>query len=629
MDAEPELELLDGHLRELDRVLGGDGAEPGLMRHLLDVPGAQFALGLGELLGDGRLPLDEPLADDVPDQVGGAPAGLRGGEEWLAAVAQVVEAGGHRVILVVGDAVKLVVEPALHDLAVEGVGEEVDGEAAQVAAEGGVVQEGREQRFLGGEARGGDAGLGDRHPAAILDAQAVGDGALGDAEAPGDGLDVGGALDGVADGQQHGSKAVHDAARLQGRVDVGAADQALQQEAREGRGVLDGRAPDLGILAGEVVRILADGQGGNAQVQVGIGGDGLGAALGSAHRLGRAEVEEERARALGGCHAGAVGVHGEDDARGEARQPGRVLLGEGRAHGGDEVAEARLPGTDDVEVALDDDDGAGLARLGTGKVEGVEGAALVEELGLGGVEVLGLALAEDAPAEADELPAVVGDGDDDPSPETVVRGAAGVALVEDAGGEGVLVAVAAPEQVVPQQAPLVGRPAEAELGDGLVAQAARLGEVAAGLGAAFAGKLLLVEVDGGGDDAAEPLGARALLGGPGGKLDAGLLGEDAEGLAEVDVLALLDEGEDIATLAAAAEAAPDAAVDEDIEGARLLGVEGAEAAEVAARLLELDEASDVLDRVDAPLDLGDGVHPEILPSAGLLWLLRLLRFARF
>ena len=79
--------------------------------------------------------------------------------------------------------------------------------------------------------------------------------------------------------------------------------------------------------------------------------------------------------------------------------------------------------------------------------------------------------------------------------------------------------------------------------------------------------------------------AGALLGGAGGELDAGLLGEDAQGLAEVDVLALLDEGEDIAALAATAEAAPGAAIGEDVEGGGLLGVEGAEGAEVATRLL--------------------------------------------
>ena len=370
------------------------------------------------------------------------------------------------------------------------------------------------------------------------------------------------------------------------------------------------------------------GQGGDAQVEVDVGGDGLGAALGGAHRLGGLEVEEQGAGALGGGHARAVGVHGEHDARGEAREPGGVALGEGGAHRRDEVAEARLPRPDHVEVALDDDDGAALAGGGTGEIEAVEGAALIEDLGLGGVEVLRLALAEDAPAEADEHAAVVGDGDDDAAAEAVVGRAARLVLVEDAGGEGVLVAVAAAEQVVAEQAPLVGGPAEMEALDRLGVQAAFRGQVVAGLGAALTRELLLVKVDGGGDDAAEALGARALLGGAGGELDAGFLGEDAQGLAEVDILAFLDEGEDVAALAAAAEAAPGAAIGEDVERGGLLGVEGAEGAQVAARLLQLDGAAYVLGGIDSPLDFGDGVHAGILLLLGLLGLLRFFRLDR-
>ena len=78
MDAEAELKLLDGDLGEFQRLLGGEGAQPGPVCDFLDAGRAKRPLGFGQLLGDSGLPLDEPLADDVPDEVGGALAGLVG-----------------------------------------------------------------------------------------------------------------------------------------------------------------------------------------------------------------------------------------------------------------------------------------------------------------------------------------------------------------------------------------------------------------------------------------------------------------------------------------------------------------------------------------------------------------------
>ena len=84
-----------------------------------------------------------------------------------------------------------------------------------------------------------------------------------------------------------------------------------------------------------------------------------------------------------------------------------MLLGEGRAERGHDVADPGLVAGDGVGVALDDD---GLA-LGDDMllrpVEAVEVALLVEERGLGGVEVLGLAVAHHAAAEADAAAALV------------------------------------------------------------------------------------------------------------------------------------------------------------------------------------------------------------------------------
>ena len=164
------------------------------------------------------------------------------------------------------------------------------------------------RRLLDGDAARCELGLWTSLYAPPFYPEPLGDGSLSDSEAAGDVLDVSRALDRVAHGEQHGTQAVDDTARFQRGIVLAPGDEALEEEAREGSRVLDGGAPGFRILAREVIGVLAHGQGGDAQVEVDLAGDRLGAALGSAHRLGRAEVEEEGAGALGGGHAGAVGV---------------------------------------------------------------------------------------------------------------------------------------------------------------------------------------------------------------------------------------------------------------------------------------------------------------------------------
>jgi len=106
-------------------------------------------------------------------------------------------------------------------------------------------------------------------------------------------------------------------------------------------------------------------------------------------------------------------------------------------------------------------------------------------------------------------------------------------------------------------------------------------------------------------------------------LDAGPLAEKAQRLAEVEVVPLLDEREDVAPLAAP-EAAPGPRLGEDVEGGGLLAVERAEALEAAAGPLQLDGLADDVDDVEAALDLVDGRvrhgHPRARcrPSRGVL-----------
>src|SRR3546814_15018729 len=61
-----------------------------------------------------------------------------------------------------------------------------------------------------------------------------------------------------------------------------------------------------------------------------------------------------------------------------------------------------------------------LARRGARPVEIVERAALVEQRGVGRVQIFGLAIAEDASPEGDHPPARVADRDHQPAAETVV-----------------------------------------------------------------------------------------------------------------------------------------------------------------------------------------------------------------
>ena len=96
------------------------------------------------------------------------------------------------------------------------------------------------------------------------------------------------------------------------------------------------------------------------------------------------------------------------------------------------------------------------------------------------------------------------------------------------------------------------------------------------------------------------LGVTALFG----DLDAAVAGEGAHGLGEGEVLVLHQETDGIAA-DLTAEAVERLAFGIDVEGGRLLVVEGAEAYVVPTGLLELYVAPDEVDDVDAAADLAD------------------------
>ena len=100
--------------------------------------------------------------------------------------------------------------------------------------------------------------------------------------------------------------------------------------------------------------------------------------------------------------------------------PLELRLGERGAVGRDDFGDAGAIERDDVHIAFDDDQPLGGAARGSGAVEIVERAALVEEGVSGRVEIFRLAVAKDPPAEPDDSAARVADRDHQPSAEPVV-----------------------------------------------------------------------------------------------------------------------------------------------------------------------------------------------------------------
>ena len=161
----------------------------------------------------------------------------------------------------------------------------------------------------------------------------------------------------------------------------------------------------------------------------------------------------------------AVAVEAEHDLADEPEDALQVLGRRRGAERGDRVRDPGLVQAHDVHVALDHQQSLQAARRLPRLVEAVQLAALVEQLGLGRIQVLGLALVEHAPAEADRAAARVADREHEPVAETVVMtafaagdrspGAArvGLALDDEAGAQQhvalVLGRAVALEQAVP------------------------------------------------------------------------------------------------------------------------------------------------------------------------------------
>jgi len=294
--------------------------------------------------------------------------------------------------------------------------------------------------------------------------------------------------------------------------------------------------------------------------------------------------------AFGRARAGGVAVEAQHRFGREAPELGQVVVGERGAERGDGALEAGLVQGDDVEVAFGDEQALARADGVARQVEGVEGAALGEDRAVGAVDVFGLGVAQGAAAEADQAAAAIADGEGDAAPIQLAA-AAVLGLAQQPGLEDAVGVDAGVAQLRGQGAAAVAAPAEAELADSRLGQAAPEQVGAGGLALALA-QAAHEAVLGAFEHGVQvgPLAFDAGLGRGGfGHLEPGFGGQALDGFGEGGAAGLHLEGDGVA-VGAAAEAVEMVLV--DVEAGALLAVEGAAALPVAAGLAELDPAPD-------------------------------------
>src|SRR5580692_11265316 len=143
------------------------------------------------------------------------------------------------------------------------------------------------------------------------------------------------------------------------------------------------------------------------------------------HELELAPIARERQRILerapGSLKACAVTVEAKDELAREAKNLVQVLLGGGGAERRYRVSDAGLMQAHHVHVAFDDEQPlevrARLSRL----VDAIELAAFVKQRRFGRVQVLGLALVDDAATEAQHPAARVADRENQAVAKPVVK----------------------------------------------------------------------------------------------------------------------------------------------------------------------------------------------------------------
>ncbi len=281
--------------------------------------------------------------------------------------------------------------------------------------------------------------------------------------------------------------------------------------------------------------------------------------------------------------AGGIGVEGKHDVLREALHLPDLPLGQGGAHGGDHVPVPELMGRNGVHVALDDHDLIPLADLLLGQIQAVDEGALVEDRGLGGVEVLGLTFAHDPSAEADHPSFAVPDREHEAPAEAVVV-AAVLASLEQTRLSGERRVHVAGGQEPEEGVPAINGVTKLEAVDHLTGEATLFRHLAAGRAGRAVGEDVgkeggrqLIDLD-------QALTMGVDLRGDsrhGRELDPSAPGKLLQSFLELHVLLAHVEREGVAPFAAA-ETVEVLGIREDDEGGRLLLMEWAEALVAAA-----------------------------------------------
>src|SRR2546425_606912 len=350
----------------------------------------------------------------------------------------------------------------------------------------------------------------------------------------------------------------------------------------------------------ERVRVVAHRQERDAQPQRARGLEGARAVDGPRHA--RARGLEQLLGALGGLASGGVGVEEQDRVVAVAPEEAELRGGEGRAQRRDRLGEAVLVGHEAVHVALDQQRAVLRLDRGAREVGGVEQVALDVERRLGGVEVLGLLVAEGSAAERDDATLEVADREEEAAAEAIVDTRPTLARDrEPCGDEGVVRDLLGPHEARERVPTLRGQPqaeAACHLGVDAALSQVLLCPVARGLS-----ELVHVEAPRELHRPEEVLAAvvargAALLG----ERHARLLGEGAHRLGERELVLTHQEAKRVAA-DAAAEAVEDPLLLIDHEGGGLLRVERAEALPVLAGLLQIHKPIHDVDDVDRRADL--------------------------
>ncbi len=289
------------------------------------------------------------------------------------------------------------------------------------------------------------------------------------------------------------------------------------------------------LAANQAVRVLAVGQKGDTQ------------------RISRFQYRQDTFDdPPGGPDPRFVAVQANDRFGRERPQEQNLLLGQRGAERGDDIPDPRLMHLDRVHVALDHRDRALGTHRGDRVGQAVKGSALVKKRRFGGVEILGLAVAENPPAEGDDLAPAVLNRKHDPAAEAIVR-ISFIGFDQQPGfDQAVLAKVVAHQRGLERVAP-VGRVAETELGDGFVREspAAQVFERRASLGHAQRALEERARHAEGGDQRAARFVAGARFRVALGQRHSRLVGQPLDRFRERQSLGFHDEIENAAVLAAA------------------------------------------------------------------------------